>query len=207
MSEQTEQETAEAEHAATIAALRQALVDVARELPEVETGYGHFPGDDPRLFWPDPECSTAEEREAHKAACARWAAGDTEPKAPYEHGPHGPDGPVPPVYVTYCGFGLGTYRLPSQTREYVESILADPSAAGRAWIAERDAREAALVDALRQAAEQLDLFAAFCSPSPLTADGMKLRDAARALLADLPAGARAYANRPCVYCGKVQSEG
>lgn len=34
--------------------------------------YGGFPGGDPRLFKPDPECSSEEERAAHKVACETW---------------------------------------------------------------------------------------------------------------------------------------
>lgn len=34
-----------------------------------EKWYGSFQGGDPRLFCPDPECSTEEDRANHKAAC------------------------------------------------------------------------------------------------------------------------------------------
>lgn len=38
--------------------------------------YGSFLGGDPRNFHPDPECSTDEEREAHRQACAAWDRGE-----------------------------------------------------------------------------------------------------------------------------------
>jgi hypothetical protein len=41
-------------------------------IPHQHTAYGSFHGGDPRSFHPDGECSSDEEREAHRAACARW---------------------------------------------------------------------------------------------------------------------------------------
>lgn len=54
------------------------LVAVRDFLPtdDEQIGYGAFHGGDPRDFTPDPECSTDEERAAHKAACDAWERGD-----------------------------------------------------------------------------------------------------------------------------------
>jgi len=38
--------------------------------------YGPFMGGDPRNFSPDPECSTEEERQRHREACASWERGE-----------------------------------------------------------------------------------------------------------------------------------
>ncbi len=46
--------------------------------------YGSFNGGDPRLFKPDPECSTEEERAFHKAACEAWERGE---RPDIDHGP------------------------------------------------------------------------------------------------------------------------
>jgi hypothetical protein len=35
--------------------------------------YSPFTGGDPRNFSPDPECSTEEERQRHREACAAWS--------------------------------------------------------------------------------------------------------------------------------------
>jgi hypothetical protein len=51
-----------------------ALFEMAATNAEVQ-GYGHFPGGDPRDFDPDPECSTEEERAAHKRDCEAMNAG------------------------------------------------------------------------------------------------------------------------------------
>jgi len=54
------------------------LPDVAAFLAQFveQESYGAFPGGDPRLFHPDPECSTAREREAHRLACEAWERGE-----------------------------------------------------------------------------------------------------------------------------------
>ena len=75
------------------------------------TGYGAFPGGDPRLFDPDPECSTPEEREAHRVACqeadAMEARGEVPSEAPAHHwGFCAGAG----VHVAGSGFGLGVYQ-------------------------------------------------------------------------------------------------
>lgn len=52
-----------------------AIADRVRAYAE-QSYYGFFHGGDPRNFSPDPECSTAEELEQHKADCAAWEAGN-----------------------------------------------------------------------------------------------------------------------------------
>lgn len=91
-------------------ALALALYNRAENEAECPT-YGAFIGGDPRDFTPDPECSTAEERAAHKAACEAWAAGSTAPCRADSEGSH--DGEVF-VHRTRAGFGLGAqiYRDP-----------------------------------------------------------------------------------------------
>lgn len=41
-----------------------------------EKWYGSFQGGDPRLFHPDPECSTEKDRANHQAACEAWEKGE-----------------------------------------------------------------------------------------------------------------------------------
>ena len=40
------------------------------------SSYGSFYGGDPRLFTPDEECSTDQERELHRKHCEEWARGE-----------------------------------------------------------------------------------------------------------------------------------
>lgn len=49
--------------------LEEYAIPALKTLADYSSGYGAFPGGDPRRFTPDPECSTPEEREAHRAAC------------------------------------------------------------------------------------------------------------------------------------------
>lgn len=60
------------------AEIRDTLIASREFLPsnEESVSYGAFPGGDPREFTPDEECSTEEEREAWKAACAAWDRGE-----------------------------------------------------------------------------------------------------------------------------------
>ncbi len=60
-----------------------------------QVGYGFFCGGDPRDFSPDPECSTEDEREAHRLACEAWGRGE---RADAHAGCR-----------ASVGFGLGTY--------------------------------------------------------------------------------------------------
>lgn len=115
-----------------------------------QIGYGAFHGGDPRQFTPDPECSTEEERAAHKAACDAWDRGDeveirggceyrevepgSELSAAVEEVRKGAavatTGPAV-VRVQRQTFGLGTYvcRDP-QVTEIVERINAAIAAMG-----------------------------------------------------------------------------
>lgn len=112
---------------ADLRATAKALVIARQVMPEYDYVYGFFPGGDPRMFSPDEESSTAEEREAHKAACARWDAGDTAPKTPHEYGPHGDTAKAEPgVRVLLAGFGLGSYRYKSEASEIADAALARP---------------------------------------------------------------------------------
>lgn len=45
-------------------------------MSHMETGYGFFPGGDPREFEPDRESNTEEELEAHRLACKAFDEGD-----------------------------------------------------------------------------------------------------------------------------------
>lgn len=77
---------------------------------EPTTGYGAFPGGDPRLFDPDPECSTPEEREAHRKACQEADAMEARGEVPdwpsaHSFGQVGNFG----VHIASSMFGLGTY--------------------------------------------------------------------------------------------------
>lgn len=72
-----------------------------------QTCYGTFCGGDPRLFTPDPECSTEEERAYHKKACEMADAGQIHFRA---------DGvwEFAPGYATHKlkpQFGMGTQRF------------------------------------------------------------------------------------------------
>lgn len=86
-----------------------------------ETTYGGFHGGDPRDFKPDPECSTQEERAAHRAACEAWDRGE-RPES--ETGRMGkfeqlPDGRTLKHPCTYGAFGLGTGSVELDVLEVV----------------------------------------------------------------------------------------
>jgi hypothetical protein len=69
-----------------------------------QTGYGFFPGGDPRDFTPDEEGTLPEERERWKADCAR---------AEEREGAHYLPGAcrhLGPLVLTLAMYGLGTYR-------------------------------------------------------------------------------------------------
>lgn len=89
------------------------LRQLTREFQEraEELHYGFFLGGDPRDFSPDPECSTEQERAAHKAACDEWNAGNrvTVPMPQCMRGD-----------PTVVGFGLGV------------TVMEDPVAADAA---------------------------------------------------------------------------
>lgn len=87
----------------------------ARAVIERETVvemYGHYLGGDPRHFTPDPECSTDQERAAHKAACELWDRGERVEFEAHRHEASPIDGGGVAL-VSYDGaFGLGTLREP-----------------------------------------------------------------------------------------------
>lgn len=78
--------------------------------------YGYFMGGDPRNFSPDVECSTEEERAAHKAACEAWDRGER----PDIGGPHKPlldkDGNQI-GHITISGYGLGVTTMEDRCYE------------------------------------------------------------------------------------------
>lgn len=135
---------------ATLVAIRDDFLPTDDE----QIGYGAFHGGDPRNFTPDPECSTDEERAAHKAACDAWARGEeiavrggceyrevepgTEIATAVEEirKEAGAAATVAPgiVRVQAQTFGLGTYvcRDP-QVTEIVERINAAIGALGGQW--------------------------------------------------------------------------
>ncbi len=71
---------------AGVAAMREAL-SAAREILSRNTDarYGHFHGGDPRSFFPDAECCTPEEMEAHRAACEAANRGEPSAAVPHRH--------------------------------------------------------------------------------------------------------------------------
>jgi hypothetical protein len=79
-----------------------------------EQMYGPCPvGADPRAFWPDPECSTDAEREAHRVACEAWERGE-RPSV---------DGPLCTLGGATYAFGLGvlTFTVSAEEREYMDA--------------------------------------------------------------------------------------
>lgn len=109
------------------------------EQQQASHGYGYFPGGDPRSFDPDPECSTEEERAAHKAACEAWERGE-RPEGPrhvfcspeeaaeklaaggFDAATIGHEG----ARLQPSGFGLGTYHMHD---EEADDVLAQIRAA------------------------------------------------------------------------------
>jgi hypothetical protein len=57
-----------------------AAAEICRERAE-KTAYGINCPDNPNDFFPDPDCSTQEERDAHRAACEAYDRGDYTPPA------------------------------------------------------------------------------------------------------------------------------
>lgn len=94
--------------------LNELLGDIRRGAEEM--GYGFFPGGDPNDFTPDPECSTAEEQERHREACAAYRSGKGNPHpAPHCATMNGG--------VAAKGFGLGTYTYrDEQAADWAERL-------------------------------------------------------------------------------------
>ena len=68
------------------AAMREALSAAREALPrDTDAHYGHFCGGDPRSFFPDAECCTHAEIEAHRAACEAAERGDPIDAVPHGH--------------------------------------------------------------------------------------------------------------------------
>lgn len=76
-------------------------IDEAEE-EDWTTGYGFFPGGDPRKFTPDEEMNTAEEIKAWELACDAWNNGNEEV---IEAGCVLVDG----MLVNITRLGMGTY--------------------------------------------------------------------------------------------------
>lgn len=73
------------------------------------TGYGFFPGGDPRKFRPDPEASTDAERAKHKADCDAWDRGEMpNVNANAAHWTTDSDSDIA-AHVIPAGYGLGSY--------------------------------------------------------------------------------------------------
>lgn len=108
--------------AVTEDAIRGALIAARTYLLAAATPtvtYGYFHGGDPRNFFPDPECCTAEEMAKHKAACEEWERGEkTEHERHHHKAETLPDGRE--VIASYAGaFGLGTYSIRDEEAEDV----------------------------------------------------------------------------------------
>lgn len=80
----------------TMGELRDLLLDMQARAQD--TGYGYFPGGDPRAFTPDHESCTAEEVQRWKDDCARAERGEP-----------------PNNWTPHCGgragYGVGTYTM------------------------------------------------------------------------------------------------
>lgn len=91
-------------------ALQLCVVALQDRVEEPDQVYGSFIGGDPRDFSPDSECSTDEERAAHKADCAAWDRGERtysvqhgRVTTPLEGGGL--------VSASFAGYGLGVNTL------------------------------------------------------------------------------------------------
>lgn len=85
------------------------IADQVRERGTV-SGYGYFPGGDPREFWPDSESCTPEELERHREACARLEAGEAVQVGSNHTDIIGDDG-KPCGHLTHPVFGMGGYTI------------------------------------------------------------------------------------------------
>ena len=82
----------------------------ARQEPYRGCVYGFFTGGDPRNFSPDPECSTDEEQEHHRQACALWDEAEKRGEKPEpEKCPSGwtVDANGGAIHVLRAPYGLG----------------------------------------------------------------------------------------------------
>lgn len=92
----------------------EAIERVLSDLAE-EQHYGHFNGGDPRDFEPDPECSTEEEREAHRRDCAAMEAGGQALMPPTGEW-HRTENAVIHFHRQAYGLGVNTYRDPEAAK-------------------------------------------------------------------------------------------
>lgn len=86
-----------------------AIADQVRERGTM-TGYGCFPGGDPREFFPDHESCTPEELESHQEACRRLDAGESVEVGSNHTDIIGADG-KPRGHLTHPVFGVGSYSF------------------------------------------------------------------------------------------------
>lgn len=106
--------------------LRAVLSEMKLNVEAYSSTYGGWYGGDPRDFEPDPECSTPEEREAHRLACE--AAERDDPSAR----------DLSPVggMMQDQRFGLGTTHFVDAELEtliaQLERLLSPPESAGGA---------------------------------------------------------------------------
>lgn len=130
------------------AALRAVAAELRASADALGSGYGNFPGGDPREFTPDEECSTHEEREAHRLACEAWNRGEHKPVdaacQPLVSG----DGKYA-GHVTFSRFGLGSYTYRDEDTERVIGVANDALSGGTA------ALDAATSAAFRRGAEAM----------------------------------------------------
>jgi len=87
-----------------------------------KSGYGYYPGGDPRNFFPDYECCLPAEIERHRAACEAWDRGETpDPGGPHISRDAKPEHPESVMAVvegsdgaghqTVAHYGMGTYTF------------------------------------------------------------------------------------------------
>ncbi len=86
----------------------QSLLNDVREWAHPSPSYGTCHGD-PRNFFPDPECSTEEERALHKADCERAERGEHPTTQTRCYGVVTDDASL---LVMPSGYGLGTNQEP-----------------------------------------------------------------------------------------------
>lgn len=77
----------------------------------VDQVYGGFMGGDPRDFVPDEDCSSPEEREAHRVACEAWSRGEGQ-QLPASSTWEVADNTVTHSTRNYFGLGVNTLRDP-----------------------------------------------------------------------------------------------
>ncbi len=96
------------------------------------SGYGFFPGGDPRDFAPDPDCSTEEERAQHAADCAAWNRGERPKRATpgleyVEAGffkqRDGTPNAAGYAFVERSSYGLGGYQINQRHRCHGAGVL------------------------------------------------------------------------------------